>query len=182
MAAHAISGVLYIGAITSATGTSGTRIDEVSAREIPITLGLNSYRFRSGRERDNVATHFSALGPAMIAIRARDVDANTINFIFSGLSTSGGLRTSGSGVETELESAPSTAIIIRPNSTGQNYFYAPSAVIVGPSTQTFRYGIASELLLDNEVLFGFDKASGNTEPAAAWDTAANINSLFAGLS
>jgi hypothetical protein len=179
MAVYGIAGQLYIGSITGASGSSGTLIGNVEARTIDLNVPRRADFFRTGVGQDQVTSFHAGTGLVTIALRGRDVAADTINLLWSDLATSGGLQ--GSGVASDGAESTKQAIIIRPLDNTERYLYIPNAAIVTQETRLL-YSPSQSPFDEQEVLLAPTRASDSTEPAWAYDTAANINTLYAGLS
>lgn len=181
MSATAVSGKLYTGSITSASGSSGTLISNVEAREYALRVGQRVAHFRTGFSPDAIEGIFIGLSSTVFIFRGRDVGSDTIALMFSEIDNSGGIAGDGTGVKDLYALATKTALIVRPNDTNKRTLYIPNAQLAGDDVLELLYSERGQHLADNEVALVPSRAAGNTEPAFAYDTAANVNSLYAGL-
>lgn len=182
MSARPISGKLYIGAITSPTGATGTLIDNVEAREYTFRINQRVKLLRTGPSPDQVKGYYTGAPMTVFVIRPRDTGSDTLALLFEELETSGGLKGDGTGVTSAMAAATTTAMIVRPNQSGQNALYIPNAVIAGANEVSLLFSERGLLLQGNELVLRPTRAADNTEPAWAFESAANLITLYAGLS
>jgi len=189
MSARPVSGKLYIGSITSATGTTGTLISDVQGREYPLGLPKETYLFRTGLNPDQITGyHSEARTPAFFVFRNRDMPDTdgTLTSLATMLqdqwTTAGSSAGVEPGVTNGLAAAATCALIVRPNSSKQRTLYIPNALRASVIDFQIQYGIQVPAVNDTDTILIPTRAAGNTEPAYAWNTAARVNSLYAGLS
>ena len=181
---HAVSGKMFVGAITSATGVSGTEMVEVEGRRIDFVVPRDMAYFTTGFAPDQIKGYFLGIGPSLpvYIFRARDLGNDSLNEMWREIVTSGGVRSDGTGVTERMADATTTALIVRPNTPTEKTLFIPNASIAPEQVTRFLYDVHADVFSEQEIALVPTRASDSTEPAFAWDTAANINSLFAGLS
>ena len=74
-----------------------------------------------------------------------------------------------------------TALIVRPNHSSKKILYIPNAQIAPDVQLELLYSERQQHVASDEIVFVASRAAGNSEPSFAYDSASNVNGLFAGL-
>lgn len=177
---YAIRGLLYIGSITGATGTSGTLLKGLEAQEIDIRPRVTAIEKRIPNARlDPIGT---AVGEAAVtvALRLRGHDSDSVNQVLGWYASGGAMSTNNVSVGGR---AGTTALIVRPVATSELYFYTPAAALLRVDRLGIQYSHSKPVFEDIEAEFLCCIAIGApTEPAAMWASSSALNTAYAALS
>ncbi len=177
---YAIRGTLYVGSITNVNGVTGTLLKGLEEGEVEIRPNISNIEKRIPNARlDPIGTVLGDVSLSVI-LRLRGHDTDTVNRVLGWLASSGAMSTNNATVGA---AAPTTALVVRPASTGEKFFYTPSITLLRTGGLRLLFSQTAPVFEDSEVEFLCGIAIGSpTEPAAVWDSAANIASAYAGLS
>lgn len=178
----AVNGNIYTGSITSVAGSSGTQIENIEGRVIPVISKTSQRVFNAGRERDKATViGGGSIESLMLELRPRTFDAATLDLILSPYRlTAGGYASDGAGVEGAGAIRDGVAVIVRPVDTGL-YLYMPNAVLVAQPI-TMQYSPDAPSLDGQSIAFMATRGADSTEPAWAIGTPGQISALYSGLS
>ena len=183
MAVLATRGTLWVGAITAINGDGGTELGDIQAELVSIDIRRRSRTFKTGLSPDQYKTFYRGSLPPIIRLMLRDVAADDINLLFTELAVSGAVKGSGASINGAGQPASTRGVLLIPNETSNNYFYAPNASL-SPSQPdiSIHYSPEMSMFEEAELHLTPNKAAGNSEPAWMFDTSANIVSAYSGLS
>lgn len=185
MSVYAVRSKLYTGAITSATGSSGTLVANLESRSAELVAPYRMRHFRTGwGAMDGVRSIRVAGGLAnRLVLSLRGTDSASLALAFRGMQpTGGGIGQTGAGAAKPMESDAGVSIILRPVDASDWYLYVKAATLTEDSEARLLYADDRSLIDGLELELTCNKAANDTEPAWYIGTAARLAAVYAGLS
>jgi hypothetical protein len=178
---YAVRGSLYVGTITGATGSSGTLIKGHEDGEIEVAINVpEPVRVTNLDAQMNSLPSIGRKITANVILRLHAHDTTAAAMLLRWLQ-SGWRVNSNNAKPGAAETAQ--ALIVRPTSTGEPYFYSPAVTLVRATGRSIFYSRSKPVFDGATVEFecGFSLAA-PTEPAWVWDSSSAINTAYTGLS
>jgi hypothetical protein len=179
----AVNGTIWTGDISAVAGSSGTQIENVEGRVMPLTITTRQRQFVTNWGRDALSVFGGgAFASMVVELRAREIGSALLDLILAPYKvTGGGYASGGTGVEVAHEARGGVKLLVRPVDSSGLYLYLPNATL-SPLPIIAQYSDDAPMLDGQSVQFAAAKTATSTEPAWYWGTPAQIAAAYSDLS
>lgn len=176
---YATPGSVYL-TPTTVTGTTGTLLDGIEEKQISMAIDAELIRARNGVSANaGFRMRMGRIQACRLLLPWRRQDTNGLKMLLSQLTTDGStMRPTGGTSTAEFAKLPVFAVIIRPRSTSEKYWYAPNCAISENTIQNIMHSEDLPQLGASVLELIPTRPSNATGPAWMWASAASIASAY----